>query len=282
MLAFTELAAMAVANSESREQLAASRARVVAAADESRRRIERNLHDGIQQRLISLALEMRVAASAIPPEQAEPRQQWNKTVRNLAAVTEDLREVSRGLHPAILEDGGLGPALRALARRSAVPVDLSVSVRRRLPEQTEITAYYVVSEALANVAKHARASQVRVEAQLTGNFLRLLVRDDGRGGADTARGSGLLGLSDRVGAGDRVRTDTRPQTATKKTAVIRDMFTHNATCWESWIAVDLLAGRLCSGAVSPPPFPRSWAAPPRLPRRLRPRTSWSPTLKSPP
>jgi signal transduction histidine kinase len=202
MLAFTELAAMAVANSESREQLAASRARVVAAADESRRRIERNLHDGIQQRLISLALEMRVAASTVPPEQTELRQEWNKTVQNLTAVTEDLREVSRGLHPAILEDGGLGPALRALARRSAVPVDLSVSVRRRLPEQAEIAAYYVVSEALTNVAKHAHASQVRVEAQLTGNSLRLLVRDDGRGGADPARGSGLLGLSDRVGAAD--------------------------------------------------------------------------------
>jgi signal transduction histidine kinase len=202
MLAFTELAAMAVANSENREQLAASRARVVAAADESRRRIERNLHDGIQQRLISLALEMRVAASIVPPEQTELRQEWNKTVQNLAAVTEDLREVSRGLHPAILEDGGLGPALRALARRSVVPVDLSVSVRRRLPQQAENTAYYVVSEALTNVAKHAHASQVRVEAQLTGNSLRLLVRDDGRGGADTARGSGLLGLSDRVGAAD--------------------------------------------------------------------------------
>ena len=200
ILAFTELAAMAVANSESREQLAASRARVVAAADESRRRIERNLHDGTQQRLVSLALEMRVAANTIPPEQAELHQQWDKTVQNLAAVTEDLREVSRGLHPAILEDGGLGPALRALARRSAVPVDLSVSVRRRLPEQAEITAYYVVSEALTNVAKHAHASQVRVEAELTGNSLRLLVRDDGTGGADPAYGSGLFGLSDRVGA----------------------------------------------------------------------------------
>jgi signal transduction histidine kinase len=202
MLAFTELAAMAVANSENREQLAASRARVVAAADESRRRIERNLHDGIQQRLISLALEMRVAANTIPPEQTELRQEWNKTVQNLTAVTEDLREVSRGLHPAILEDGGLGPALRALARRSTVPVDLSVSVRRRLPEQAENTAYYVVSEALTNVAKHAHASRVRVETQLTGNSLRVLVRDDGRGGADPGRGSGLLGLSDRVGAAD--------------------------------------------------------------------------------
>ncbi|HEX6448868.1 MAG TPA: CHASE3 domain-containing protein [Trebonia sp.] len=202
MLAFTELAAMAVANSESREQLAASRARVVAAADESRRRIERNLHDGTQQRLISLAPEMRVAANIIPPEQAELHQQWDKTVHGLAEVTRDLREVSRGLHPAILEDGGLGPALRALARRSAVPVDLSVSVRERLPERAEITAYYVVSEALTNVAKHAHASQVRVEAQLTGDSLRLLIRDDGRGGADPARGSGLLGLSDRVGAAD--------------------------------------------------------------------------------
>jgi signal transduction histidine kinase len=202
MQAFTELAAMAVANSESREQLAASRARVVVAADESRRRIERNLHDDTQQRLISLALEMRVVADTIPPEQAELRQQWDMTVQSLAAVTEDLREVSRGLHPAILETAGLGPALRALARRSAVPVDLSVNVRGRLPEQAEITAYYVVSEALTNVAKHAHASQVQVEARLTDSSLRLLVRDDGRGGADPARGSGLLGLGDRVGAAD--------------------------------------------------------------------------------
>jgi signal transduction histidine kinase len=202
MLAFTELAAMAVANSESREQLAASRARIVAAADESRRRIERNLHDSTQQRLVSLALEMRLAADTIPPEQTELREQWDKTVQSLAALTDDLREVSRGLHPAILEDGGLGPALRALARRSAVPVEVSVSVRKRLPEQAEITAYYVASEALTNVAKHAHASQVRVEAQLIGSSLRLLVQDDGRGGADPARGSGLLGISDRVGAAD--------------------------------------------------------------------------------
>lgn len=205
MLAFTELAAMAVANSESREQLAASRARVVAAADETRRRVERDLHDGTQQRLISLALEMRAAADRVPPEQAELREQWAAAARSVTEVTEDLREVSRGLHPAILETGGLGPALRALARRSAVPTDLSVGVRERLPEQVEITAYYVVSEALTNVAKHARATQVQVEARLTEGSLRLLVHDNGRGGADPARGSGLVGLSDRVeAAGGRI------------------------------------------------------------------------------
>ncbi len=202
MLAFTELVAMAVANSESREQLAASRARVVAAADESRRRIERNLHDGTQQRLISLTLELRMAANRIPLEQAVLRRQWDQATHHLAEVTDELREISRGLHPAILEMGGLGPALRALARRSAVPVELGIGVAGRLPESAETTAYYVVSEGLANVAKHAHASQVRVEAELTDGSLRLLVRDDGRGGADPARGSGLLGLRDRVEAAD--------------------------------------------------------------------------------
>lgn len=200
LFAFTELVAMAVANTESRAQLAASRARVVAAADETRRRIERDLHDGTQQRLISLALELRSAEAGLPPEQADLAEQWNRTARGLNDVVEELREISRGLHPAVLEKGGLEPALRALARRAGVRVQLNVRVRGRLPERTEVAVYYVVSEALANAVKHARASVVEVDLGVTDGVLRLLVRDDGVGGADASRGSGIIGLSDRVEA----------------------------------------------------------------------------------
>lgn len=200
MLAFTELVAMAVANTESRAQLAASRARVVAAADETRRRIERDLHDGTQQRLISLALELRAAQARVPPEQQDLVRQWHRTAQGLADAVEELRVMSRGLHPAILERGGLRPALRALARRAALPVELSVRVGGRLPERVEVAAYYVVSEALTNAAKHARASVVQVDIRVTDQVLRLLVRDDGAGGADPSHGSGLIGLSDRVEA----------------------------------------------------------------------------------
>ncbi|MGE5136538.1 MAG: CHASE3 domain-containing protein [Gemmatimonadota bacterium] len=216
------LGAMAVANSESRAQLAASRARVVAAADETRRRIERDLHDGTQQRLISLALDLRTAAARLPAGQEEIGRQWTRTAHGLTDVVDELREIARGLHPAILERGGLGPALRALARRSAVPADLSLHLGGgRLPERVEVAAYYVVSEALTNVAKHAHASAVRVEARLDGAVLRLLVRDDGAGGADPGRGSGLIGLSDRVEAlGGRIEVSSPPGGGTSLLAVI--------------------------------------------------------------
>jgi signal transduction histidine kinase len=200
LLGFTELAAMAIANTDSRAQLAASRARVVAAADETRRRIERDLHDGTQQRLLALALELRAAESRLPAAQRNQAAQWSRTAQGLTAVVEELREISRGLHPAILEQGGLGPALRALARRAGVRVQLSVRVPERLQQQVEVAAYYVVSEALANAVKHARASIVEVDVEVTEGVLRLLVRDDGVGGADTSRGSGLIGLVDRVEA----------------------------------------------------------------------------------
>ncbi len=215
------LETMAVANSESRTQLAASRARVVAAADETRRRIERDLHDGVQQRLISLALELRTAAARLPAGQEEIGRQWTRTAHGLTDVVDELREISRGLHPAILERGGLGPALRALARRSAVPVELSAHLSGRLPPPVEVAAYYVVSEALTNVAKHAHASAVRVEASLERAALRLLVRDDGTGGADPARGSGLIGLSDRVEAlGGRLEVSSPPGGGTSLLTVI--------------------------------------------------------------
>ncbi len=211
LLAFTELVATAVANTESRAQLTASRARVVVAADDARRRIERDLHDGTQQRLISLALELRAAESRVPPDQRNLVEQWSRTARGLTEVVDELREISRGLHPVILERGGLGPALRALARRAGVRVELNVDVSGRLPDRVEVAAYYVVSEALANAAKHARASEVEVDAEVIDEVLRLLVRDNGVGGADPSAGSGLVGLSDRVEAvGGRIEITSPP------------------------------------------------------------------------
>lgn len=200
LLGFTELVAMAIANTESRTQLAASRARVVAAADETRRRIERDLHDGTQQRLISLALELRAAQARAPKDQNWFGEQCSRTAQGLTEVIEELRELSRGLHPVILEQGGLAPALRALARRAGMPVELNIRVQGRLPDRVEVAAYYALSEALTNAAKHARASVVEVEVSVVSQVLRLLVRDDGVGGADPSRGSGLVGLSDRVEA----------------------------------------------------------------------------------
>jgi signal transduction histidine kinase len=198
MLEFTELVATAIANAQVRQQLAASRARVVAAADETRRRIERDLHDGTQQRLISLGLRLRAAEAATSPEMTDLREQLTCASKDLTGVVEDLQELSRGLHPAIVSRGGLAPALRTLARRSAVPVELSMSAPRRLDERIEVTTYYIVSEALTNVAKHSQASLVHVDLAIEESRLRLCVRDDGIGGADPARGSGLIGLRDRV------------------------------------------------------------------------------------
>jgi signal transduction histidine kinase len=197
---FTELVATAVSNAESRAELTASRARIVNAADESRRRIERDLHDGTQQRLVSLGLDLRLVQSTVPPELPELAHEIGRAAGELDDVIEDLREISRGIHPAVLTEGGLGPALRTLARRSAVPVDVEVGRERRLPAPLEAAAYYVVSEALANTAKHAHASHARVAIEDTDGSLRLSIRDDGVGGAEPGRGSGLTGLRDRVEA----------------------------------------------------------------------------------
>ncbi|WP_432840156.1 DUF4118 domain-containing protein [Dactylosporangium sp. CA-092794] len=194
---FTDLAGTAVANADNRAQLMASRARIATAADETRQRIERDLHDGAQQHLIAIGLELRTAEEAdLPPEQL--RAYMARAATSLTEVTTDLRELARGIHPAVLGTGGLAPALKALARRSAVPVDLHVDIDRRPPKPVEIAAYYVVSESLTNTAKHARASAVRVEATTHAGMLQITITDDGIGGADPARGSGLTGLRDRV------------------------------------------------------------------------------------
>jgi signal transduction histidine kinase/uncharacterized protein YoaH (UPF0181 family) len=197
---FTELLATAIANAESRAELDASRARIVATADATRQRIERDLHDGAQQQLVSLALEVRTAQAAVPPELARQRADLGHVAEGLTDVLDGLREIALGLHPSILTEGGLGPALNTLAHRSPIPVELDVHAESRLPEPVEVAAYYVVSEALTNAAKHAHASNVRVEVDMRDRVLRVAVRDDGDGGAEPARGSGLLGLKDRAEA----------------------------------------------------------------------------------
>jgi signal transduction histidine kinase len=200
---FTELVATAIANAEAHAQLTASRARIVATADQTRRRIERDLHDGAQQRLVSLALRLRAARAAVPPELAELAAELQRVAAGLTSTLAELREIARGIHPAILAEGGLAAALKALARRSSVPVQLDVAIATPLPERVEVTAYYVVSEALTNAAKHANASTVHVSvAPVDGvdQVVRLSVADDGIGGADPTGGSGLVGLKDRVEA----------------------------------------------------------------------------------
>jgi PAS domain S-box-containing protein len=199
---FTDLIATAIANAESRAQLAASRARVVTAADEARRRIERDLHDGTQQRLIALGLELHATEAMVPAELTELRARLASTASGLAGAFEDLQELSRGIHPVVLSRGGLGPALRTLARASVVPVELDLDLPdgSRLPAHVEVGAYYVVSEALTNAVKHAQASVVRVCVSAREERLELSIRDDGVGGAKPGGGSGLVGLADRVDA----------------------------------------------------------------------------------
>ena len=212
---FTELAATAIANAEAKAALTASRARIVATADATRWRIERDLHDSAQQRLVSLVLQLRAAKATMAPDAGELAGQLDDVATGLGEALDELREIARGIHPAALAEGGLPPALRALARRSAVPVRLDVRVDGRLPEQVELAAYYAVAEALTNAAKHAAASGVHVEVQAGQGVLRIEVRDDGRGGATFARGSGLVGLKDRVEAlGGKLSLRSQPGAGT--------------------------------------------------------------------
>jgi signal transduction histidine kinase len=200
LASFTELVATAIANADSRAELMASRARIVAAADDTRRRIQRDLHDGTQQQLVSAMLELRAVQEALPPQSGELRGGLSRIAERVKEVFDQVREISHGIHPAVLSERGLTPALNALARRSAVPVELHLRSGRRLPGHVEVAAYYAVSEALANAAKHARASVVHVELDTPDAVVRLAIRDDGIGGADPAKGSGLTGLRDRIEA----------------------------------------------------------------------------------
>jgi signal transduction histidine kinase len=218
-----ELAAAAVENALTRQELRrvraevmASRAGIVAAVDEARRRIERDLHDGAQHQLVALALRLRVAQASVPPALGELRAELGQVAAALTGTVTELREYARGIHPAILAERGLAPALKGLARRSPVPVELEVRTTARFPEPVEVAAYYVVSEALTNTAKHANATVVRVAVGLADGIVQVSIRDDGVGGADPARGSGLAGLSDRVEAiGGTLIVHSRPGQGTR-------------------------------------------------------------------
>jgi len=196
---FAELVTAALANVDAREQLAASRARIVEAADAARQRIERDLHDGAQQRLVSLALSLRLLESALEPSSAAARE-LGAARAELDAALEELRELARGIHPSILTDRGLEAALAAVGGRSTVPVELRLDSCGELPLSVQTTVYFVVAEALTNASKHAHADRIDVRVGVGDGHAMVEVRDDGRGGVDRARGSGLSGLADRVSA----------------------------------------------------------------------------------
>ena len=212
---FAELLGTAIANADSRAELAASRARIVAAGDDARRRIERDLHDGAQQRLVTLAVALRRAEAKIPVGSDELRAEVSRVAEGLKTAVDGLRELSQGIHPAELTAGGLSPALKALGRRSAVRVELDVPFEDRLPDQVEVAAYYTVSEALTNASKHANATRVWVSLSIEDDVLLLSIRDDGVGGADPRRGSGLTGLRDRIEAlGGRIQIESQTGSGT--------------------------------------------------------------------
>jgi PAS domain S-box-containing protein len=197
--AFCELVSLAVASAQAREDLSASRARLVKAGDEQRRKLERNLHDGAQQRLVSLALTIRLARRQLESNPKSATASLEGAAKELDLALSDLRELARGLHPAALTEQGLGPALLGVADRLPVEVDLRAPTER-LPENIEATAYYIVSEALTNVAKHAEATKAKVDMTLAEDVLRFEITDNGRGGADPSAGSGIMGLRDRAEA----------------------------------------------------------------------------------
>jgi signal transduction histidine kinase len=213
---FTDLVATSVANATMREELAASRARVIAAFDDARRRIERDLHDGAQQRLVTLAVALRRAEAKVPAGADELRADVTRVADGLTTAVQELREMSRGIHPAVLTEGGLSPALKALGRRSAVRVKLDISFEHRLPDQVEVAAYYTVSEALTNASRHAKTARVWVSLHVEDETLHLSIRDDGIGGADASRGSGLTGLRDRIEAlSGTIQVESPPGSGTR-------------------------------------------------------------------
>jgi len=218
---FAELVALAVGNAEARAQATASRARIVEAGDAARRRLERNLHDGAQQRLVALSLLLRLAQSKLETDAASAAEILASADAELAQALEELRELARGLHPAVLSDRGLGAALEALAGRLPLPVAIEGRIAERLPEPVEAALYFVVAEALTNVAKYAEASSATVKFARGERYAEVEVVDDGVGGADESLGSGLLGLADRVEAlGGQLEISSRPGEGTRIRATI--------------------------------------------------------------
>jgi signal transduction histidine kinase len=216
--AFAELVAQAIANVDARIKLTESRVRIVEAADEARRRIERNLHDGAQQRLVALALSLRLAATQAEPTTATAIECCIEDLREALA---ELRDLARGLHPAVLSERGLASALEMLATRSPVPVELDADLERELPAGHETALYFVAAEALTNVAKYAQASIARVTLRCDDQSAEITIADDGVGGAEPGLGSGLRGLSDRIEAlGGHVTVASTRATGTAVTARI--------------------------------------------------------------
>jgi len=199
LAAFCELVSLAVASAQAREDLQASRARIVRAGDEQRRRLERNLHDGAQQRLVAATLLLRVAQTRIERDPEAARGLLANAAGELDAGLEELRELARGLHPGSLTEHGLRGALASIEERLPLPVEIDVP-EERLDRHLEATTYFIVSEALTNVVKHAQATRASARVERREGVLRIEVGDDGRGGADTASGTGLLGLRDRAEA----------------------------------------------------------------------------------
>jgi signal transduction histidine kinase len=216
---FTELLATAIANAQAKSELSASRRRIVTASDAARRRIERDLHDGTQQRLLGIGLGLNAVEGRLPAEQDDARGVLARLSSELDEALAELQSISRGIHPGILSAGGLGPALRTLARRSPVEVELAVETEERFPEAVEVAGYFVASEALANATKHAKASVIRMSLAARNGTIVLSIRDDGVGGADLTQGTGLVGLTDRVEAlGGSISVRSRPGEGTQITA----------------------------------------------------------------
>jgi signal transduction histidine kinase len=218
---FSELVAQALANADARDQLAASRARLVEASDTERRRLERNLHDGAQQRLLALSLTMRLVQRRLDRDSHEAHGLLDTAVAELLEALSELRDLARGIHPAVLSERGLAAALQGVAQRAPLPVEIEEVPDQRLPESVEVAAYYVISEALANVAKYAHASTATITVRRSDARVIVEVTDDGIGGADLTRGSGLRGLADRIGAlGGRLVVNSPPSAGTTIRATI--------------------------------------------------------------
>ena len=217
---FTELVATAIANAEARTEVAASRARIVAATDEERRRVVRDLHDGAQQRLVHTVVTLTMAQRAVHNGEEDVPALLTEALDNAKQATAELRELAHGILPVALTHGGLRAGVDALASRMPVPIDIDVSVGR-LPAGVEATAYFVIAEALTNVAKHARAGHAEVTARIEHGTLQVYVRDDGVGGARRGGGSGLIGLADRLAALDgELRVNSPADSGTLVTAAI--------------------------------------------------------------
>ena len=218
---YTELVATAISNAATRAELLASRARIVVAGDEGRRRLERDLHDTIQQRLLALALDVQRVRGEAPAAAIGTRTGLERIEDELQSVLEEVQELSRGLHPALLSRGGLPLAVRALARRSPIPTDVDVETDPRPPEVVEIAAYYVIAEALTNAIKHSHASRIQIHSRAVDGRLQVVVSDDGLGGVVAGRGTGVSGMTDRVHAtGGTLEIDSRGSVGTRVTAVL--------------------------------------------------------------